>query len=92
MARKRHKPAGIVAELRRVEALAARGETVAEGARAIGVAEATGCRRRSEHGGPELDRVERLEPLERENGRLRKAVAGLAPEKPVLEEAASGSP
>jgi hypothetical protein len=41
MARKQHKPEEIVAKLRQVEVLAAQGKTVAEGARAIGVTEAT---------------------------------------------------
>ena len=41
MARKQHKPEGIVAKLRQVEVLTAQGKTVAEGARTIGVKEAT---------------------------------------------------
>ena len=41
MARKQHKPEEIVAKLRQVEVLAAPGKTVSEGARAIGVTEAT---------------------------------------------------
>jgi len=47
MARKQHKPEEIVAKLRQVEVLAAQGKTVAEGARAIGVTEATYYRWRS---------------------------------------------
>ncbi len=41
MAGKHHKPEEIVAKLRQVEVLAAQSKTVAEGARAIGVTEAT---------------------------------------------------
>ncbi len=41
MARKQHKQEEIVARLRQVEVLAAQGKTVTEGARAIGVTEAT---------------------------------------------------
>ena len=91
MARKQHKPEEIVAKLRQVEVLAAQGKTVAEGARAIGVREATYYRWRSEYGGLELDQVKRLKQLEQENGRLRKAVADLTLEKLVLKEAASGN-
>ena len=91
MSRKRHKPEEIVAKPRQVEVLAAQGRTVAEGARAIGVTEATYHRWRSEYGGLKLDRVKRLKQLEQENGRLRKAVADLTLEKPVLKEAASGN-
>jgi len=91
MARKQHKPEEIVAKPRQVEVLAAQGKTVAEGARAIGVTEATYYRWRSEYGGLKLDQVKRLEQLEQKNGRLRKAVADLTLEKLVLKEAASGN-
>ncbi len=40
---------------------------------------------RSEYGGLKLDQVKRLKQLEQENGRLRKAVADLTPEKLVLK-------
>ena len=60
MARKQHKPEEIVAKLRSVEALTAQGRTVAEGARAIGVTEATYYRWRAEYGGLKLDQVRRL--------------------------------
>ena len=60
MARKQHKPEEIVAKLRQVEVLAAQGKTLAEGARAIGVTEATYYRWRSEYGGLKLDQVKRL--------------------------------
>ena len=91
MARKQHKPEEIVAKLRQVEVLAAQGKTVAEGARAIGVTEATYYRWRAEYGGLKLDQVKRLKQLEQENGRPRKAVADLTLEKLVLKEAASGN-
>lgn len=83
-----HKPEEIVAKLRQVEVLVAQGQTVAEGARVIGVPEATYYHWRSEYGGLKLDEVNRLK---RENGRLRKAMADLTLEKLVLKEAASGN-
>jgi len=43
---------------------------------------------RAEYGGLKLDQVKRLEA---ESGRLRKAVADLTLEKPILKEAASGN-
>jgi transposase-like protein len=64
---------------------------VAEGARAIGVTEATYYRWRAEYGGLKLDQVRRLKQLEQENGRLRRAVSDLTLEKPILKEAASGN-
>ncbi|MFC7555390.1 transposase [Pseudoroseomonas wenyumeiae] len=71
--------------------LVAQGKTVAEGARAIGVTEATYYRWRSEYSGLKLDQAKRLKRLEQENGRLRKVVADLTLEKLVLREAASGN-
>ncbi len=55
MASKHHKPEEIVAKLRQVEVLMGQGKTVAEGARAIGVTEATYYRWRAEYGGLKLD-------------------------------------
>ena len=71
--------------------LAGQGKLVAEGVRAIGMAEAACYRWRAEHGGLKLDQVRRLKVLEQENGRLRRAIADLTLEKLVLKEAASGN-
>ena len=63
---KQHKPEEVVAKLRQVEVLVGQGKTVAEGARAIGVTEATYYRWRAEYGGLKLDQVRRLKQLEQE--------------------------
>jgi transposase-like protein len=91
MARKQHKPEEIVAKLRQVEVLVGQGKTVADGARAVGVTEATYYRWRAEYGGLKLDQVRRLKQLEQENSRLRRAVSDLTLEKLILKEAASGN-
>ena len=91
MASKHHKPEEIVAKLRQVEVLVGQGKTVAEGARAIGVTEATYYRWRAEYGGLKLDQVKRLKQLEQENSRLRRAVSDLTLEKLILKEAAAGN-
>ena len=88
--KKAHTPEEIVAKLRQVEVLAAPGKAVAEAVRSIGVTEQTYYRWRAEFGGLKLDQVRRLEELERENARLRKAVSDLTLEKVILKEAASG--
>ena len=75
MARKRHKPEEIVAKLRQVEVLTAQGTSVAEAVRAIGVTEVTYDRWRQEYGGLKTDQVRRMKELEKENQRLRQAVA-----------------
>ena len=86
---KAHTPEEIVAKLRQAEVLIGQGKTVAEAVRAIGVTEPTYYRWRTEFGGLKLDQVKRLKQLERENARLRKAVADLTLEKVILKEAAS---
>jgi len=90
MAKKHHKPEDIVAKLWQVEVLVGQGKTVADGARASGVMEATYYRWRSEYGGLKLDQVG-WKQLEQENSRLRRAVLDLTLEKVILKEAASGN-
>ncbi|HEX2239081.1 MAG TPA: IS3 family transposase [Gammaproteobacteria bacterium] len=90
MARKRHKPEEIVAKLRQVEVLTAQGTSVAEAIRAIGVTEVTYYRWRQEYGGLKSDQVRRMKELEKENQRLRQAVADLTLAKLILQEAAPG--
>jgi transposase len=91
MARKRHKPEEIVAKLRQVDVLTAQGTSVAEAVRTIGVSEVTYYRWRQEYGGLKSDQVRRMKELERENQRLRRAVADLALDKLILQEASRGN-
>ena len=89
--RRTHAPEEVVAKLRQVEVLVAQGKPVSEAVRSVAVSEATYFRWRAEFGGLKLDQVERLRALERENARLRKAVADPTLEEAVSKEAASGS-
>ncbi|NJO33758.1 MAG: IS3 family transposase [Rhodospirillales bacterium] len=91
MPRKRYTPEEIVAKLRQVEVLTSQGSSIAEGAKAIGVTEATYFRWRKEFGGLKTDQVKRIKELEAENLRLRKAVSDLTLDKLILKEAASGN-
>jgi putative transposase len=91
MARKRHKPEEIVAKLRQVDVLTGQGTLVAEAVRSIGVTEVTYYRWRQEYGGLKTDQVRRMKELERENQRLRQAVADLTLDKLILQEAARGN-
>jgi putative transposase len=91
MGRKRHKPEEIVAKLRQVEVLTAQGTSVAEAVRTIGVTEVTYYRWRQEYGGLKTDQVRRMKELERENQRLRQAIADLTLDKLILQEAARGN-
>ena len=91
MSRKRHKPEEIVAKLRQVDVLTAQGTSVAEAVRSIGVTEVTYYRWRQEYGCLKTDQVRRMKELERENQRLRQAVADLTLDKLILREAARGN-
>ena len=91
MARKRHKPEEIVAKLRQVDVLTARGQSIAEAVRTIAVTETTYFRWRAEYGGLKSDQVKRLKDLELENARLRRAVSDLTLDKLILAEAARGN-
>lgn len=90
MARKRHAAEEIVTRLRQVDVLTAQGRPVSDAIRSIGVTEVTYYRWRNEFGGLKGDQV-RLEQLETEYARLRRAVSDLTLDKQILAEAAKGN-
>ena len=77
----------IIGKLREVEVLVAKGATVAEASRQIGVTEQTLYPWRKEYGGMRIDQARRLKDLEAENTRLKKLVADLSLDKMILTEA-----
>jgi transposase-like protein len=91
MARKKHTAEQIIAKLREAEVALAGGKTVGEICRGLAITEQTYYRWRKEYGGLKLDQARRLKELERENGRLRKAIADLTLDKLILQEAARGN-
>ena len=80
----------IIGVLRQAEVELARGRTVGEICRGPGVSEASSCRRRSEHGGLEVDQARRMREPEREHARLKRAVAEPTLDKRIPKEAAEG--
>jgi len=90
MAIKRHKPEEIITKLRQVDVLRGQGLSMAYAIRQIGVTEVTFYRWRKDYGGMGTDQLKRLKALEKENDRLRKAVADLTLDKQILSEAARG--
>ena len=84
-------PEKIIGLLRQAEVELAQGKTVGEICRGLGISEASYYRWRAEYGGLKLDQARRLKELERENARLRKAVAELTLDKLILKEAAEGN-
>ena len=84
--RKKHNPQQIIERLREAEALLASGCTVGQVCAALGITKQTFYRWRKSYGGLKVDQAQRLKALERENARLRKAVADLTLDKLVLKE------
>lgn len=91
MPRKKHSPEEIIGKLREAEVLLAQGQQVPEVCRSLEVSEQTYFRWRKEYGGLKRDQAKRLKELERENARLKKAVADLTLDKLILKEAAAGN-
>ena len=90
MAKKRMTPEQIIGALRQAEVELAQGRTVGEVCRRMEVSEASFYRWRSEYGGLKVDQARRMKDLERENARLKRAVAELTLDKQILKEAAEG--
>ena len=91
MGRKRHTPEQIITALREAEVGLARGKSVKPISRELGITEQTYYRWRREYGGMKVSQARRLKELERENGRLKRAVADLTLDKLIVEEAAEGN-
>ena len=72
MARKKHKAEEIIQHLRTVEIEQAKGLTLEEASRKVGVTYQTLIRWRKEFGGLDLEQVKRLKELDIENEKLRK--------------------
>ncbi len=91
MPRKGFRPEEIIAKLREADVLLGQGKKVAEVVKSLGVSEVTYYRWRREYGGMSVPQARRLKELERENARLRKAVADLTLDKMILREAGRGN-
>ena len=59
--------------------------------RELGISEQTYYRWGQEFGGMKVDQARRFKELEKENARLKRAVANLTVDKLILEEAAKGN-
>ena len=85
---KKHTAEQIISQLREAEVELARGKTVPEVVRKLGVTEQTYYRWKREYGGLRTDQAKRLE---RENARLKRLLADAELDKAILREAASGN-
>lgn len=87
----RFTPERIIGLLRQAEVELAQGKWVGEVCRGLGISEQSCYRWRSEYGGVTLERARRMKELDKENGRLKKASAGLTLDKQILKEALEGN-
>lgn len=77
--------------MRAIEIFLGKGKTAAQACRDVGITEQTYYRWRKEYGGMQVSQAKRLKDLEKENTRLKKAVAELTLDKLILKEAAEGN-
>lgn len=59
--------------------------------RTLGISDQTYYRWRNEYGGMKVTQAKRLKDLEKENGRLKRAVAELILDKQILQEVLEGN-
>ena len=91
MSSRKHSTEQIIRKLREAEVELAKGRSVRDVCKQLGVTDQTYYRWRKEYGGIRTDQARRLKELERENGRLKKVVADLTLDNVILKEAASGN-
>jgi len=91
MSRKKHTAEEIINKLREAEVLQAKGMSIEEVMRQLGVSDATYYKWRREYGGLRVDQAKRLKELEAENSRLRRVVADLTIDNSILKEASRGN-
>ena len=90
-ARKNVSPGQIINALRKAEVGIANGKRIKEVCRELGVSEQMYYRWRREYGGMKASQAKRLKELEKENQRLKRAVADLALDNLILKEASKGN-
>jgi len=91
MSRKRYSPGKIIGMLREAEVALAQGMTVGEICRQLSVSEQTYYSWRRQYGGLKISQVKRIKDIERENTRLKKAVADLILDNVILKKALEGN-
>ena len=91
MARKRFSAEQIVDKLREAEVEIAKGMTIGQVCKKLGISEQTYYKWRREYGGMRTDQAKRLKELEQEKSRLKKLIADQALDNAILKEALSGN-
>jgi len=91
MSRRRFTAEQIIGMLREADVELSRGNNVGQVCRGLGISEQTYYRWRKEYGGLKVTQAKRLKDLEKENSRLKRAVAELTLDKLILNEALEGN-
>jgi putative transposase len=91
MVRKGYTPEQIINKLREAEIHINQGIPIAEASRKINITQQTYYRWRREYGGLRIEQARKLKNLEKENARLKKLVADISLDNPILKEAAEGN-
>jgi len=91
MSKKRFTPEQIIGMLRKAEVELSQGQNVSMVCRGLGITEQTYYRWRKQYGGMKVSQDRRLKELEKENTRLKRAVADLTLDKLILKEALEGN-
>ena len=89
-AKKRHNSEAMIRKLRQAEVLIHEDQSIFEICRTLGISDATYYKWRKEYGGMQMAQARRLKELEKENNRLKKAVANLTVDKLILQEVVQG--
>jgi transposase-like protein len=90
MSKRRYTSEQVIGVLRQADVELSRGKNVGQICRDIGISEQTYYRWRKEYGGMKVTQAKRLKDLEKENTRLKRAVAELTLDKLILNEALEG--
>ena len=91
MSRKRFTTEQVIGMLREVDVGLSRGLNVGQVCRDLQITEQTYYRWRRKYGGMKVSQARRLKDLEKENSRLKRAVADLTLDKLILKEALEGN-
>jgi transposase-like protein len=91
MSRRRFTAEQIIGMLREADVELSRGNNVGQLCRGLGISEQTYYRWRKEYGGLKVTQAKKLKDLEKENSRLKRAVAELTLDKLILNEALEGN-
>lgn len=90
VAKKGYSSESIIRTLRQAEVMIHEGKSITEVCRTLSISDSTYYKWRKEYGGMQVSQAKRLKELERENGRLKKAVADLTVDKLILQEVVQG--